>query len=228
MKKYILKRGVLIAIEGIDGAGKTTMVRMLSDHFSRIQYQVSSFKEPTEGKYGQIIKKLAINGREHVSPEEEMNLFLLDRKENTEKYIKPALERNEIVIMDRYYFSSIAYQGARGLDKNRIQKENEKIAIRPDIVIILDCAVNIGLTRIKHIRGDIPNHFEKEEHLEEARKIFKAMQAPYIQLIDSSFSVSEVYNHVEHIVTGILIPFSKEINDQTNLFEIDEKEYYKN
>ena len=232
LKKYILSKGVLIAIEGIDGAGKTTMVNRLKEHFTRLHYSVSTFKEPTDGKYGQKIRKLSEGGREDTSPIGEMELFLLDRKEDCEKNVTPALDRNELVIMDRYYFSSIAYQGSRGLDLRVIQKENEKIAIKPDMVIILDCAVNIGLTRIEFIRGDIPNHFEKEEHLEKARTIFKQMQAPYIQEIDSSPSEDRVFEHLKHIVTGILIPFSKEISDQPDLFSLDIENsrsvYYKN
>lgn len=225
VKKYILKKGVLIAIEGIDGAGKTTMVQRLSEHFRRQHYKVSSFKEPTNGKYGKIIKDLAQNGRDGLTALEEMELFLKDRKENRYKNIEPALQNNEIVFMDRYYYSSIAYQGARGLDKNLILRENEKIAIKPELVIILDCAVKIGLNRIKYQRGDTPNHFEKEEHLEEARKIFQQMKAPYIQLIDSSRPEDKVFEHVKHIVTGILIPYSKVINDQQDLFSLDDEPY---
>lgn len=220
MKKYILNNGVLIAIEGIDGAGKTTVVKRLTDHFSRLQYRVSTFKEPTEGHYGQLIKKLAKDGREGISVEEEMNLFLLDRKENCEKNVKPALDRNEIVFMDRYYYSSIAYQGARGLDKNKILIENEKIAIRPDLVLILDSKVSTGLNRIKYRRGEIPNHFEKEEHLEKVREIFQSMEAPYIQFIDSSRPEEQVFEHAMHIVTGILIPFTREIPGQRDLFPV--------
>ena len=232
MKKYILNKGVLIAIEGIDGSGKTTMVNRLKEHFTRLHYKVSTFKEPSEGKFGQKIKKLSVEGRENTTPIAEMELFLLDRQENSEKNVKPALGKHELVIMDRYYYSSIAYQGSRGLDLRVIQRENEKIAIRPDIVIILDCAVSIGLTRIEFVRGDIPNHFEKEEHLEKARKIFNQMQAPYIQIIDASPSEDKVFEHVKHIVTGILIPFSKEISDQPDLFSLDIENkysiYYKN
>jgi len=232
LKKYVLSKGVLIALEGIDGAGKTTMVSRLKEHFTRLHYKVSTFKEPTNGKFGQKIRKLSDGGREDTTPIGEMELFLFDRKENCEKNVKPALDRNELVIMDRYYYSSIAYQGSRGLDLRLIQKENEKIAIKPDIVIILDCAVNIGLARIEFIRGDIPNHFEKEEHLEKARTIFNQMQAPYIQIIDSSLTEDRVFEHVKHIVTGILIPFSREISDQPDLFSLDIENspsvYYKN
>lgn len=232
MKRYVLNRGVLIAIEGIDGAGKTTMVTRLKDYFSRKQFQVSNFKEPTDGQYGQEIKRLAREGRENITPEEEMKLFLEDRKENREKNIEPALERKEIVIMDRYYFSSVAYQGARGLDKNYIYKENEKVARRPDIVIILDCAVTIGLKRIEFQRGDKPNHFEKEELLEKARRIFKAMEKPYIQEIDSSRPEDEVFENIKNIVSGILVPFTQEITDQPDLFTVEshdnQSKFYKN
>ena len=138
MKKYLLKKGILIAVEGIDGAGKTTQVRRLKDHFSRIGLSVVTYKEPTDGNYGQLIRKLAKDGRDNVTPEDEMELFLKDRKEDCNINIKPSLEKNKLVLMDRYYFSSIAYQGSRGLDVNHIWNKNEKIAIIPDLVIILD------------------------------------------------------------------------------------------
>lgn len=213
----LLKKGLLIAVEGIDGAGKTTLVKNLKSYYENKGFPCSKFKEPTEGYYGQQIRALAQYGRESVSPEEEMNLFLEDRKENKLQNLEPAIKRKELVFLDRYYFSSIAYQGARGLDPNFIKTKNEEIALRPDLVLILDCAVIIGLSRIKNLRNEIPNHFEQEELLEKARRIFKRMEAMYIQEIDASRTEDLVFQHAKSILDTLISAFL--IKNQFDLFE---------
>lgn len=223
MKKYKLHKGLLVAIEGIDGAGKTTQVLRLKEHFQRQGFKVSTFKEPTDGEFGLKIRKIAKEGRHLYNPIDEMNLFLMDRKEDCQKNIKPALDACELVIMDRYYFSSVAYQGALGIDTNIILKENEKIAIIPDLVLILDCAVRVGLRRIQYQRNEEPNHFEQEEYLEKVRKIFMTMQASYIQHIDSTPDEDTVFNHIKNVVQDIIAPSAIKVEDQGDLFSIDSK-----
>lgn len=142
-----LRRGVLIAIEGIDGAGKTTQTEILANKLAKEGFPVVTLKEPTDGKWGQMIRKLAQNGR-NLSPEEESRLFLKDRNEDVERNIRPALLQKRIVIMDRYYHSNIAYQGALGVDVDEIRQANEHFAPVPDVVIILDVAPSIGRSRL--------------------------------------------------------------------------------
>lgn len=213
-----MSKGILVAIEGIDGAGKTTQVNMLHQYYKNKGLHVAKFKEPTDGKYGQMIRGLAKNGRDNISPEYELELFIEDRKEDCEINIKPALDQKKLVIIDRYFISSVAYQGALGLDPKYILKENEKIAIIPDIVIILDCAVNIGLRRIQYSRGDTPNHFEKEDALEKSRQIFQQLQAPYIQLIDSTPNEEVVFSNIKNIMNSIMSPYLLTIREQQDLF----------
>jgi dTMP kinase len=221
MRKYKLSKGIFLAIEGIDGVGKTTQVIRLKEQFSRKGLPISTFKEPTEGQYGQMIREIAKKGRHLYTPTEELKLFILDRKEDLEKNIMPALERNELVIIDRYYFSNIAYQGALGLDKDYILNENEKFALKPDLTIILDCAVRVGLSRIMHSRNDTPNHFEKEDYLENVKKIFLSMEGPSIQIINSTPDEDTVFNHVKNIVQDVIAPFTFVIEDQADLFSIN-------
>ena len=218
MKKFKLNEGVLIAIEGVDGAGKTTQTIRLRDYFIQKGYKVSIFKEPTDGVYGLKIKDLAKNGRHTVTPEEELELFLKDRIQDCELNINPALKRNELVIIVRYYFSSVAYQGALGLEPNYILKRNEDIAITPNLVIILDVAVNLGLSRIRQFRNEKHNHFEKEDYLVKVRNIFNNMSASYIQLLDGSWEEDVVFNHLKHIVKNIIAPYSSENKNQIDMF----------
>ncbi len=221
MKKYKLSRGVFIAVEGVDGTGKTTQVMRLKEHFYRKGIPVSTFKEPTDGRYGQMIRQIGLIGRHLYTPDEELDLFLSDRKEDLEKNIIPAIQRKELVIIDRYYFSNIAYQGALGVDKEHILIENEKIALKPDLVIILNCAVRVGLSRIRNSRNETPNHFEKEEYLEDVKKIFLSMSGPAIQIIDSTPDEDTVFNHVKNIVQDVIAPFTYPIEEQTDLFAVD-------
>jgi len=170
--RKILKRGLLVAIEGIDGAGKTTQTRLLVERLMKNGYSAITLHEPTNGQYGQRIKEIATNGRHKTTPEEESELFYLDRIDDVQRNVKPALHQKKIVVMDRYYFSNIAYQSERGLDPVSIEKANEKVAPIPDVTIILDLDPEVALERITHKRNSAPNHFEKKKKLDRVRQVF--------------------------------------------------------
>lgn len=174
--------GFLIAFEGIDGAGKTTQAQMLTQFCVHNQLDYVISKEPTRGEFGMILRESARDRR--LPLDEELDLFLRDRQEHVERFIKPALAENKIVILDRYYFSNVAYQGARGANPNVILMANESFAPEPDLLIILDVPPELGLARIRE-RGDVPNTFESEESLAVARQIFNRMEAPYVHWIDA-------------------------------------------
>jgi dTMP kinase len=206
--KAVLRRGILIAIEGIDGAGKTTQTSMLCERLCKKGYQAVSFHEPTNGKWGEQIRDLAKNGRHKVSKEEEMKFFYQDRLEDVEKNINPALKKNNVVIMDRYYFSNIAYQSVRGVDPDHIEKENEKIAPKPDTLIILDITPAVALKRITEKRNGKPNHFERTKHLEKVREIFlkRFSGRNYVRIVngDDLHSEQVIANEIWRVVEPIL------------------------
>jgi dTMP kinase len=185
--------GFLVAFEGIDGAGKTTQAQMLTRFCvdNQLEYVIS--KEPTRGQHGTILRESAKNGRLPLN--EELDLFIKDRREHVERFIKPALERNQIVILDRYYFSNVAYQGARGANPNVILMANEDFAPEPDLLVILDVPPQLGLARIRE-RGDEPNAFETEESLAVARQLFNRMEAPYVHWIDARTGPEIVQHNV--------------------------------
>lgn len=175
--------GFLIAIEGIDGGGKTTQAHFVQAHLQARRLPVVRTKEPTTGYWGQILRDSAVTGR--LSIEEEVEAFVKDRQEHVAQVINPALERGHVVIVDRYYFSTAAYQGARGLDPIELMARNEAFAPEPDLLVILDLDPAMGLQRIR-TRGDRANHFEQTGTLLRAREIFLSINKPYVYRIDAS------------------------------------------
>jgi len=100
--------------------------------------------------------------------EKELELFIADRRDHVDRCITPALAEGNIVILDRYYWSSAAYQGSRGANFQEIMKRNEEFAPKPDLVLVLDLDVDSGIQRVR-MRGDQPNLFEAKPALSRAR-----------------------------------------------------------
>ena len=90
-----IERGYLFAFEGIDGAGKSSCLKELGVRLTALEYPVVMLREPTNGLYGKKIREILIRGRDGISPEEELNLFINDRKENVKKNISPALSKKK-------------------------------------------------------------------------------------------------------------------------------------
>jgi dTMP kinase len=163
--------GVFIAVEGIDGAGKTTLSKALVAAFVAQGFSAAWTREPTEGPYGQAIRKLAAGAREATSAADELHLFIEDRREHM-GWFNTALATHDLVVTDRYFFSTAAYQGARGLDPEAIYAAHEGWALIPALTIVVDVSPQTGLARVRHGRGEIPNAFEREEPLAVSRGIF--------------------------------------------------------
>jgi dTMP kinase len=176
------KRGFLVVIEGIDGAGKSTQARMLLRKLRARGIKAVAFREPTRGKWGRELKRKAkVAGS--IAAEEELGLFLKDRRENVARNVRPALRAGRVVILDRYYFSTIAYQGARGLDPVRIRRLNERFAPKPGLVFILDLPAKEGLSRIAGRRSkDLL--FERESYLRRVRALFRGFKGPRFVHLD--------------------------------------------
>lgn len=184
------KEGILIVFEGIDGTGKSSHAKRLASYFSSLGREVVLSHEPTNGPWGKKLRESAATGR--LDAEQELEYFLRDRKEHVEQLIQPSLAEGKVVILDRYYFSTMAYQGLRGFDPADIRARNEAFAPVPDLLIVLDLDVEIALQRITG-RGDQANHFEKREALEKIRETFLALRGePFVRVIDASQTMDQI------------------------------------
>lgn len=187
MSGMTIPGGLLIAVEGIDGAGKTTLAKLLRDWLEGQGAAVNLSKEPTTGPWGMKLRESAASGR--LTPEQEQDYLLRDRRDHVREFINPALLRDEVVILDRYFPSMVAYQGAAGLPTSALLEANA-FAPRPDVLLLLDLLPADGLARIR-ARGDEPNAFENEANLTACRSIFLSLPLPK-QVIDASQPVEDV------------------------------------
>ncbi|MDA4118821.1 MAG: dTMP kinase [Thaumarchaeota archaeon] len=198
---------MLIAFEGIDGAGKTTQVHILKSYLEKKGRDVVVFKEPTMGPWGREIASMGRTGR-HLTAEEESRYFLEDRKGDVKGNILPALEQGKIVIMDRYYYSNMAYQGAKGMDPSVIEKENS-FAPKPDIVILLDISPATAKERISKNRNGETNHFE--QRLGPVREVFLkiAETHPEVVVVLGEIQQEKVEQKILSLVDNLLVQYEE-------------------
>ena len=195
-----MSQGLFIVIEGIDGTGKSTQSKRLAEWFRSRGREVVLSREPTDGPWGKKLRESATTGR--LSAEEELECFLNDRREHVQMSIKPALAEGKVVILDRYYFSTMAYQGARGFDPAEIRLRNEAFAPQPDLLLILDLSVESAHGRIG-ARGDTANEFEQRDTLSRCREIFLSLRdEPFACVIDAEPSLNVVTADILSVVTA--------------------------
>ncbi|MEI6535319.1 MAG: dTMP kinase [Verrucomicrobiaceae bacterium] len=178
--------GLLIAVEGIDGAGKTTVAATIAQWCGERGLLCALSKEPTSLKWGMKLRESAATGR--LTLDEELDLFHKDREDHASNSIQPALDEDAIMILDRYYWSTAAYQGARGAKVKEVLDFNESSFPVPDLVLLLDLPVEVGQNRIR-VRGDQPNSFEETSAQEKCREIFLTLpkkSAARCEIVDAS------------------------------------------
>lgn len=193
------KRGRLIVFEGIDGTGKSTHIRLLSEYLSERGIVVRTSYEPTRGKWGMRVREAALSG-ERLGVEEEIECLLKDRREHVEQLILPSLEAGEWVLLDRYYLSMMAYQGATGADVQEILRRNEEFAPAPDLAFWLDIPVELSMQRIES-RGLGRDAFEKRPFQEAVARIYAAMSFPWLHRVDATGTPEQTQGDIRRIVS---------------------------
>lgn len=185
----------LVVFEGIDGSGKTSLSRLFLDRLRAGGTKAAWLREPTDSPLGDRIRRLA-QEKESVPPQQELGLFIQDRRWDVEHNIRPALSAGTTVVMDRYYYSNACYQGARGLDIEAILAANREFAPEPDLVFIIDVEVERALERIGRGRTTVARLFEKKEFLEKVRVNYLSLKGPNLAKIDGNPDLEPVFASV--------------------------------
>jgi dTMP kinase len=194
------KRGIFICVEGLDGCGKTTQTKLLVRRLRKKGYDVTYTAEPSRGEIGSFIKKHCLHGMKRVSSVVEALLFAADRFVHVEKEVIPALDEGKLVVSDRYVYSSLAYQGAAGLDVKWIETINEH-AMRPDLAIFIDVEPETVIQRLKPKKSVM----EKLETQREVQEVYmKFVEKGGLVRINGNKSKGEVADDILRVVLRFL------------------------
>ena len=193
-------KGFFICVEGLDGCGKTTQTKLLVRKLRKMGWDAVYTAEPSRGKIGQFIKKYCLHGEKRTFPIVEALLFVADRFEHVEREVIPALNEGKVVVSDRYVYSSLAYQGATGLDLKWIEMINEH-AIRPDLAIFVDVEPEAVIKRLK-LKKSVMENLETQRKVREV--YVKFVEKGELVRIDGNKYTKEVADDILKVVLRFL------------------------
>ena len=196
---------MFITFEGIEGSGKSSLIAQLKKYFKSSKLEAFFSKEPGGTDLGKEIRKILLNPKYSFDPTSELLLLLADRAEHVQKIIRPNLQKNKLIFCDRYLDSTLAYQGSgRNLDKKIIREMFKALDFPiPDLTILLDVPVQIGLSRAR--KRNKLDRFEKEDlnFHENVRRSYLDLaknDSARIVLFDSSISEEELFKKAVNLI----------------------------
>jgi dTMP kinase len=203
--------GLFISFEGIDGVGKSTQADLLEAWLTEQDKEVVRTLEPGGTDVGVEIRKILLHHKGDLAPRAEAALFAADRAHHVASKIRPALEQGKIVITDRYFDSSVAYQGA-GRDLSRTEVRDLSLwavgGLLPHLTVLLDLPADKAMAR-RNSSGTEPDRLEKEK-----TEFFETVRSAYLDLakaeperflvVDASVSVEQMQAVIRERVAGLI------------------------
>jgi dTMP kinase len=188
-----------VVFEGLDGSGKSTQAKLLTESLRRSHNAVWT-AEPSKGSIGRFIRNRILYENSRSPTAVEALLFAADRVDHVNREIKPALSEGRLVVCDRYFYSSLAYQGSAGLSLDWIQRINAR-ALKPDLALFIDVAPEVVLGRLKRKKSVM----ETLETQQRVREIYlKCVAAGELVLVDGDKPKKIVAKDVLAVVAGFL------------------------
>ena len=201
--------GVFISLDGVDGGGKSTQVRLLADYLKTLGHEVLTFRDPGGTKLGEALREILLHRQEiPLTGTAEMLLYMASRAELVAEYIRPALDSGKTVLTDRFLLANIVYQGcAGGLDPSQLWKVGEIATggLQPDLTIVLDIAVEQALGRIE--RGFDRLESRGTEYMERVRRGFLE-QVSHLGsravVVDANAEIEAVQAQIQNALSRLL------------------------
>lgn len=207
-----MKKGFFLSFEGIDGCGKSTQVRLLQKALERKGYHVRTFREPGSSRIGRQVRKILLDPKNtSITRKTEGTLFMAVECQNVEEILLPALKKGYVVIADRFYDSSRAFQhSVRGVPMPVLDTLKRILVgpIEPKLTFLMDLPTKLSVERSrKRDRGGDRIERESLRHHEKARRAFLALAKKYprrIKVVDATKSIVEIHKEVMKILSRTL------------------------
>lgn len=207
-------KGFFLVLDGIDGTGKSTQIKMLINHYTALGVKVYSTYEPSRGELGLILRKYLKNNQ--IPASLDALIFAADRIDHITKEILPKLEADFLVICDRYRDSSYVYQSIQGKNQDITEgwiREINKFSLDPDLTLILDMDPSRSLQRrLTQLEGaeESPEKFEKIDFQRKIRREFQrisktAFASDPHSIIDADQSQKDVFNQILDVLHSKLV-----------------------
>jgi len=199
----VIQMGKFIVFEGIDGAGKSSLCKSLSEYFNSNGISTLVTQEPTEEGIGAFIRSGLTKG---MSQEVESLLFVADRAVHTER-ISQWLKEYDLVLCDRYFASTVAYQSAplngKGVDRDWLIQMNLPVTIEPDITFLMDVDPDVSLSRIA--RRNETSKFESSDYLSIVRENYLRLADEYdFEYINASRGKDWIFKNVSNRIKELI------------------------
>lgn len=201
-----MKRGKFITFEGIDGAGKSTHLACAADLLHGRGVSVVVTREPGGTILGEKLRQVLLTGDQRIHPETETLMMFAARRQHLEEVIRPALQRGDWVLCDRFTDASFAYQGGgRGVAKQKLEDLERWVHpdLQPDLTLLFDVSAEVGQSRVARIKS--PDRFEREdvEFFGRVRNAYLERQQQWpkrIVGIDGSKPVADIQREIEQLI----------------------------
>ena len=201
-----IRKGMFITFEGIDGCGKSTQSKLLSESLRKRGYSVVYTREPGGTKLAEALRTILLDPDNHISALAELMLYEASRAEHVSKIILPAIKSRKIVICDRFFDATNAYQGyGRGLGLNMIDTLNRfaSLGVTPDLTVLLDIPAREGLKRAKALKKSDRMETEKISFYEKVRKGYLSIARKYparVKVVKTEDSVEKTQASILKII----------------------------
>ena len=206
-----MTKGLFLTLEGGDGSGKSTQLSLLVEWLEQLGHTVVTTREPGGTPLGEELREIVLHSRGHITPKSEALIYAADRAHNIATKVRPAIDRGDIVVQDRYVDSSVAYQGiGRGLGADEVRHVSMWAAdgLLPDLTVLLDIDETLGRTRLDSSR----TRFDRLEA--EGQDFHARVRAAYLSLaaaeperflvLDASQPVDDLAAAIRSRVTSLL------------------------
>ena len=201
-----MKHGKFITFEGIDGAGKSTHLAWAADLLRGSGVSVVMSREPGGTILGEKLRQMLLAGEQRIHPETETLMMFTARRQHLEEVIRPALQRGDWVLCDRFTDASFAYQGGgRGVAKQQLEDLERWVHpdLQPDLTLLFDVSAELGQSRVERIKS--PDRFERED-----MEFFSRVRNAYLERlqqwpkrmvgIDGSKPVADIQREIEQLI----------------------------